>query len=164
VIARKGRGVLRNPGPDDRLDAAALARAGRYDEALAGFENAHRVFSDLGLSENVDRTPVGLVQARSKLGARSSDSDLDEYESAVRRLTPSESAAMRLNLANIAHNHGDDARADRFYATFADRARAMNMPVDAARFDSSYSVVLRAARGDVDAATSTAVVDRDLRW
>jgi len=60
---------------------------------------------------------------------------------------------MGLNLANIAHRQHDDSRADRLYQTFAKRARIMAMPVDAAKFDSSYAVVLR-GRGQLDAAIS----------
>jgi tetratricopeptide (TPR) repeat protein len=135
----------------DRLDAAALARTGRYEEALPLFEQAHAIFAEQGKPEDVDRTVVGLVQARFQLGQPVSPEDLDAYEATALRLTPSESVAMGLNLANIAHRQHDASRADRLYRTFAQRARDMGMPVDAAKFDSSYAVVLR-GRGDLDAA------------
>lgn len=135
----------------DRLDAAALARTGRYDEALPLFKRAYATFADKGTPEDVDRTLVGLVQARYQLGRPVSPQDLDDYEATALRLSPSESVAMGLNLANIAHRQHDDARADRLYRTFAKRARDMQMPVDAAKFDSSYAVVLR-SRGQLDAA------------
>jgi tetratricopeptide (TPR) repeat protein len=135
----------------DRLEAAALARTGRYEEALALFERARETFAKRDMSEDVDRTLVGLVQARAQLGVLLSSQELEDYEAAAFRLSPSESIAMGLNLANIAHRQHDGARADRLYQRFARRARDMKMPVDAARFDSSYAVVLR-GRGDLDAA------------
>jgi tetratricopeptide (TPR) repeat protein len=135
----------------DRQEAAALARTGRYDEALPLFERAHATFAEHGKSEDVDRTFVGLVQARYQLGRPPGPEDLDEFEATALRLSPSESVAMGLNLANIAHRQHDDSRADRLYQTFAKRARDMGMPVDAAKFDSSYAVVLR-DRGQLDAA------------
>jgi tetratricopeptide (TPR) repeat protein len=137
----------------DRLDAAALARTGRYAEALPLFEQARDTFAAQGTPEDVDRTVVGLVQARFQLGHPVGLQDLDAYEATALRLTPSESVAMGLNLANIAHRQHDASRADRLYRTFAQRARDMGMPVDAARFDSSYAVVLR-ERGDMDAAVA----------
>ena len=137
----------------DRLDAAALARTGRYDEALPLFEQARVTFAERGMPEDVDRTVVGLVQARFQLGQPVSPEDLDVFEATASRLTPSESVAMGLNLANIAHRQHDDSRADRLYQTFTRRARDMGMPVDAAKFDSSFAVVL-SERGDLEGAVA----------
>ena len=78
----------------DRLDAAALARTGRYDEALPLFEQARVTFAERGMPEDVDRTVVGLVQARFQLGQPVSPEDLDVFEATASRLTPSESVAM----------------------------------------------------------------------
>ena len=135
----------------DRMDAAALARTGRYSEALPLFERARATFAGHGKREDIDRTLVGLVQARFQLGRALSPEDFDEFEAIALQLSPSESVAMGLNLANIAHRQHDDSRADRLYRTFAQRARDMGMPVDAAKFDSSLAVVLR-DRGQLDAA------------
>ena len=137
----------------DRLDAAALARTGRYDEALPLFEQARDTFAEQGMPEDVDRTVVGIVQARFQLGQPVGSDDLDTYEATALRLTPSESVAMGLNLANIAHRQNDDSRADRLYRTFTRRARDMGMPIDAAKFDSSFAVVLR-DRGDLEGAVA----------
>jgi tetratricopeptide (TPR) repeat protein len=137
----------------DRLDAAALARTGRYDEALPLFEQARDTFAEQGMPEDVDRTAVGIVQARFQLGQPVSPDDLDAYEASALRLTPSESVAMGLNLANIAHRQDDDSRADRLYRTFTRHARDMEMLVDAAKFDSSFAVVLR-DRGDLEGAVA----------
>jgi tetratricopeptide (TPR) repeat protein len=133
----------RNLAYIDRLDAAALARTGRYKEALEIFNFAAGTFRRLNLPEEVDRCAVGIVQARHNLGQHLSAGELDEYEQACHRLSSSESVTMALNLANISHRQHDESRADRLYSTFSRRAKDMGMVVDAARFDSSHSVVLR---------------------
>ena len=135
----------------DRMDAAALARTGRYPEALPHFERAYDSMSEHGTDEEACRTLVGLVHARYQLGIRFTSAELDDYETRAVRLSPSESVAMGLNLANIAHRQHDNVRVDRLYRSFAKRARDMDMRVDAAKLDSSYSVVLR-GRGELEAA------------
>jgi tetratricopeptide (TPR) repeat protein len=132
----------------DRHDAAALARSGRSEEALETFERAAAAFQALGLQEEVDRTSVGIVKVRHELGKRFTEDELDAYEAAAERLSPSESVAMALNLANVVFRQGDIARADRLYRSFSTRARDLGMHIDLAKFDSSYAVALR-GRGEV---------------
>lgn len=136
----------------DRMDGAALARTGRFEEAIEAFEQAKVTFSDLGLQGEVDRCEPGILQSRLQLGGTTwSDQQLDDLEKVAARMSPSESVAMGLNLANVSLTQHDLDRArrlGRYYITLADE---LGLEVNAAKLRAGMAVVLR-HDGDVEGA------------
>jgi tetratricopeptide (TPR) repeat protein len=132
----------------DRSEAAALARAGRYEEALVLFRRAEATFLSRDLTLEVEQTATGLVGTLTQLGHRWSDEELDRYEEMALNLPPAEALALGVNVANAAHNQQDAPRADRLYQQLAQMARDHDRPVDLARCEGSYAAALR-QRGDL---------------
>jgi len=123
--------------------AACFSRTGRYDKALARFNDAAALFAAAGEPDEVDLTQIGIMRARQLRGDRFDAADIEELTQTADRLAPAHRGAMLHNIGNVQSEQGDLDGAEQTFTNLREWSAGIGDDSTFAKATASLAVVER---------------------